>query len=74
VKDSGQHTVSMAGEVRFDVRELLLTWKPAQPLPPAPPLKGCREDFFGRTRSGENNLPGPFLAFSNAVTVRLVKD
>jgi len=74
VKDPGQHSVSLAGDVQFDGRELLLTLKLSQPLPPAPPVEGCPEDFFGRARSAEINVPGPFLAFSNVATVRLGKD
>jgi len=74
VKDPGQHSVSLAGDVQFDGRELLLTWKPAQPLPLTPLVKGCPEDFFGRARSVENNVSGPFLGFSNVATVRLVKE
>jgi hypothetical protein len=71
VRDSGPHTVSITGDVQFDEREMRLTWKPGQALSAAPPVAGCPEDFYGRARSTENNVPGPFLAFSNPATVEL---
>jgi alpha-L-arabinofuranosidase len=71
VRDSGPHTMVTAGEVQFDEREMRLSWKPERGPAAAPMVAGCPEDFHGRARSAENNVPGPFLAFANAGTVEL---
>jgi hypothetical protein len=73
VKDEGAHTVAMTGLARLD-EALMFEWKPARPLTPAPPVKGCGLDFFGRPRSGEDNVAGPFLALRSAATMRLRVD
>jgi hypothetical protein len=72
VRDSGPHTVAVTGDVQFDERGMRLSWKPGQALDAAPPVAGCPEDFHGRPRTAENNVPGPFLAFSNRATVELI--
>lgn len=73
VKGAGDHTVSTTGDVQFDERNLVVTWRSAEPLQAAPTVAGCDRDFFGRTRSEGLNIPGPFIAFSNPTTLNLVE-
>ena len=63
MKDSGEHSVAIHGDVTFDEDRLLLSWKSASPLPTAPLLKNCELDFFGRERTADRNIPGPFLGW-----------
>ena len=71
VKDAGGHSVAIHGDVAFDEGRLLLTWKSASPLPTAPLMKGLELDFFGLERTADRNVPGPFPALANPVTLRL---
>jgi hypothetical protein len=73
VRDAGDHTVSMTGDVQFDEHSLVVTWQPAEPLSPAPTVAGCERDFFGRTPGEGLNIPGPFLAFSHPATLNLLR-
>ena len=71
IKDSGEHSVAIQGDVTFEEGRLLLTWKSASPLPTAPLLKGLESDFFGLERTADRNVPGPFLGLANPVTFEL---
>jgi hypothetical protein len=71
IKDSGEHSVAIQGDVTFDAGRLLLSWKSASPLPTAPLLKDCELDFFGLERTADRNVPGPFLGLANPVTLQL---
>jgi hypothetical protein len=74
VKDDGEHSMSITGDVQFNDRQLLLSFKPGRALPSAPLVKGCERDFSLQQRPAESNIPGPFLAFANGGTVRLERD
>jgi alpha-L-arabinofuranosidase len=65
------HSLSIKGNVHLDTKQGLLTWKPAQALPPVPEVTACDQDFAGRSRKDEHNVPGPFLSFSTSASVRL---
>jgi hypothetical protein len=71
MKDAGEHSVAMQGDVAFDEGRLLLTWKSAAPLPTAPIVRDCELDFFGLQRTADRNFPGPFLGLANPVTLEL---
>ena len=73
VKDTGEHSITVNGEMAFDTDNFLLTWKPASPLPTVPLVKNCDSDFFGRERTTGQNVPGPFLGMENPVTLKLNK-
>jgi hypothetical protein len=74
MKDTGEHSVAIQGEVTFDEGRLLLSWKSGSPLPTAPLWKDCELDFFGLERTADRNVPGPFLGLANPVTLRLRGD
>jgi hypothetical protein len=74
VRDNGEHTVAISGDVQFNDREMVLMWKPAQPLPSAPMIKNCEQDFFRRDRSADLNVPGPFLGGANPATLRFARN
>lgn len=74
IKDSGEHSVAIQGDVTFDADHMLLSWKSASPLPTAPLLKKCELDFFRLERTADRNSPGPFLGLANPVTLQLRKD
>jgi hypothetical protein len=71
MKDAGEHSVAIQGDVAFDEGRLLLSWKTASSLPTAPIVKGFEFDFFGLERTADRNVPGPFLGLANPVTLRL---
>jgi hypothetical protein len=71
MKDAGEHSVAIQGDVTFDEGRLLLSWKSASPLPTPPILKGFEWDFFGLERTADRNVPGPFLGLANPVTLQL---
>jgi hypothetical protein len=72
MKDAGEHSVAIHGDVTFDEGRLLLSWKSASsPLATAPMLKGLELDFFGLERTADRNIPGPFLGLANPVTLQL---
>jgi hypothetical protein len=71
MKDTGEHSVAIQGDVTFDEGRLLLVWKSASPLPTAPLLKECELDFFGLERTADRNVAGPFLGLANPVTLQL---
>jgi hypothetical protein len=71
MKDAGEHSVAIQGDVAFDEGRLLLSWKSASSLPTAPILKGLEVDFFGLERTADRNVPGPFLGLANPVILRL---
>jgi alpha-N-arabinofuranosidase len=73
VKDSGEHSLSINGEMAFKSDNLILTWKSGSSLPTVPLVKSCEYDFFGRGRSTVQNVPGPFLGMENTVTLKLNK-
>jgi hypothetical protein len=74
VKDAGEHSVAIHADVTFDEGRLLLSWKPASPLPTAPILKGFESDFFALEPTADRNIPGPFLGLANPVTLQLRGD
>jgi alpha-N-arabinofuranosidase len=71
MKDRGEHSVSIQGEMKLDIDNWLLSWKPASSLPSAPLVKSCDLDFFKRVRIQNRNFPGPFLGMENQVTLKL---
>ena len=71
VRDSGPHTLSITGDVRFDERDMRVMWKPVEPLAAVPLVEGCSGDFNGRSRAADTNVAGPFLAFSGPATVEM---
>ncbi|MGO8786041.1 MAG: right-handed parallel beta-helix repeat-containing protein [Terriglobia bacterium] len=71
MKDSGEHSVAIHGEVAFDADRLLLIWRADSPLPTAPLLKNCELDFFGRERKADQNVSGPFLGLAGPATLLL---
>ena len=71
MKDAGEHSVAIDGNVTFDADRLLLSWKSAARLPMAPPVKSCELDFFHRERTQNHNVPGPFLALEDPTTLQL---
>jgi len=66
-----RHSLSVKGDASLDSRQGLLTWKPDRALLPVPEVAGCNMDFAGRSRKGEQNVPGPLLSLSTPVTVQL---
>ena len=71
VKDSGEHSISIYAEVKFDPVEMQLSWKIAQPLPTVPAVDYCAEDFFKRKRAIGNTVAGPFTALTNSATLQM---
>jgi hypothetical protein len=71
LKDAGQHSVAIHGDVTFDEDRLLLFWKSASSLPTVPVLKHCELDFFRCERTPDQNIPGPFVALTNPATLQL---
>lgn len=68
VKDSGEHSVSSAGEIGFDSKNMLLMWKPVASLHNVPLIKVCNTDFFNLPRTESDNVAGPFQGARNSVT------
>ncbi len=64
-KDSGQHSVAMAGDITFDGDRLRLSWKSDALLPVAPFWQNCDLDFLGLARTAQQNVPGPFQGLAN---------
>jgi hypothetical protein len=60
VLETERHSVSLRGEVRFDLGAMTLWWKPERGLPAVPAAPGMDE-----------SVPGPFAALANVSTVRL---
>ncbi len=73
VKDSGEHSKTLNGEISFDTDNLLLTWKSSSPLPLVPLVKNCELDFFRIGRKAVHNAPGPFQGMVNSATLILNK-
>lgn len=71
IKDSGEHSLAINGEISFDTKNFVLAWKSASSLPTVPLLKNCESDFFKRERTNSHNVPGPFLGVENTVTLQL---
>ena len=71
MKDSGENSVSIPGEIEVDTDNWILSWKSATSLPLAPPVKFCETDFFRQERTQNRNFPGPFLGMENQVTLLL---
>ncbi len=71
--NSGPHSVAMPGEMAFDGDKLLLTWKSVSRLPAAPMMTNCECDFFGRERTPEATIAGPFQALATSATLELRK-
>jgi alpha-L-arabinofuranosidase len=72
LKDKGEHSIAINGEITFDTDHKLLTWKSSSPLNTAPLVKNCESDFFGRERTADHNIPGPFIGLTGNVTLQLL--
>ncbi len=72
-KDSGEHSVSINGEISFDTNNFLLNWKSVSPLTTVPLVRNCESDFFRIRRTTVHNIPGPFLGLVNSATLLLNK-
>ena len=73
IKDSGEKSVVIQGEIKLDTDRLLLYWKPENTLPTVPVMKNCEFDFFNIERKISYTAPGPFQGMAIPVTIQLFK-
>jgi alpha-L-arabinofuranosidase len=72
MKDTGEHSVAINGDITFDADHLVLKWKSTSGLPIVPLIKNCELDFFKHDRTPDHNVPGPFLGMKSHVTLQLL--